>query len=102
MVNKSWKQFLAVDAVEDEMTVFRKHVRTRRPLGNGYLTILFSSVSKIIAFYSNVFMFGELYRIRHGEGEIFSYTYSDFMENVIENFPSNTNVIQENKPRIRI
>ena len=33
MINKSWKQFLAVDAAEDEMKVFRKHERTGRPLG---------------------------------------------------------------------
>jgi putative transposase len=33
MINKSWKQFLAIDAAEDEMKVFRKHERTGRPLG---------------------------------------------------------------------
>ncbi len=33
MVNKSWKQFLAVDAQAAEMEVFRKHERTGRPLG---------------------------------------------------------------------
>jgi putative transposase len=32
-VNKSWKQFLAVDAQESEMELFRKHERTGRPLG---------------------------------------------------------------------
>jgi putative transposase len=32
MVNKSWKQFLAVDAQESEMELFRKHERTGRPL----------------------------------------------------------------------
>lgn len=33
IVNKPWKQFLAVDIKETEIELFRKHERTGRPLG---------------------------------------------------------------------
>ena len=33
MVNTSWKRFLAYDAKDAEMELFRKHERTGRPLG---------------------------------------------------------------------
>jgi len=33
MVNGNWKKFLAVDAQEPEIELFRKHERTGRPLG---------------------------------------------------------------------
>ncbi|MDA3896749.1 MAG: hypothetical protein PF482_11460, partial [Desulfobacteraceae bacterium] len=33
MINKNWKQFLAVDAQEWEIELSRKHERTGRPLG---------------------------------------------------------------------
>jgi len=33
IVNKPWKQFLAVDVEEPEIELFRKHERTGRPLG---------------------------------------------------------------------
>lgn len=33
LVNKDWKRFLAVDVLEPEMEIFRKHERTGRPLG---------------------------------------------------------------------
>ena len=34
MINKSWKQFLAVDVEKADMEAFRKHERTGRPLGD--------------------------------------------------------------------
>ena len=33
MVNKPWEDFLAIDAQEPEIALFRKHERTGRPLG---------------------------------------------------------------------
>ena len=33
IVNKPWKEFLSVDAQEQEIALFRKHERTGRPLG---------------------------------------------------------------------
>jgi putative transposase len=30
----SWRKFLSVDASESEMTLFRKHERTGRPIGD--------------------------------------------------------------------
>ncbi len=34
MVNKSWEDFLSLDAHEQEIALFRKHERTGRPLGS--------------------------------------------------------------------
>jgi len=33
MINKPWEKFLSLDAHESEVTLFRKHERTGRPLG---------------------------------------------------------------------
>ncbi len=35
IVNKSWEDFLSVDAQEQEIAILRKHERTGRPLGSG-------------------------------------------------------------------
>ncbi len=34
IVNSPWKKFLSADARESEMTLFRKHERTGRPMGD--------------------------------------------------------------------
>ncbi len=34
MIKSPWKKFLSVDAQESEMTLFRKHERSGRPIGN--------------------------------------------------------------------
>jgi putative transposase len=33
MIKSSWRKFLSVDASESEMTLFRKHERTGRSIG---------------------------------------------------------------------